>query len=109
MTHTLAAAAAAKPFIDWAALGKVAGVSFVFGVAIVVLFSVGIVGVSWMHGGRSNDQPPTSSLAALDGGAAVLPAEGSRGLGAAIAGLCFAICAAAVVFGLWLIIPQFHR
>ena len=30
-------------------------------------------------------------------------------LGAALAGICFTICVAAVLFGLWLIIPQFHK
>jgi hypothetical protein len=104
------AAAAKTPFIDWAALGKVAGASFVFGVAIVVLFSIGIVGLSWMRGGIGSDDEP-ATLASIDGGASAVhgAASGGRTLGAGLAGLCFAICAAAVLYGLWIIIPQFHR
>lgn len=109
-----AAAAAAKstPFIDWASLGKVAGVSFIFGVAIVVLFSVGIVGVSWIHGGTGADADSAgpASLAAIDAGAGgAAGITGSRPLGFALSGLCFAICGGAVLYGLYLIIPQFHK
>ena len=89
------AAGDAKPFIDWAALGKVAGVSFGFGLAVVVLFSLGIVGLSMARG---SEEPSPD-------GAAV----GSRRLaGSVLAGVCFVVCAAAVLFGLWLIVPQFH-
>ncbi len=108
MSH-LAAATAATPFIDWAALGKVAGVSFVFGVAIVVLFSVGIVGVSWMQGHAAEPDEAPASLAAIDAGAGGTAVQGARGPGAVLAATCFLICAAAVGYGLYLIIPQFHN
>ena len=76
--------------IDWASLFKVAGVSLVFGVGIVVVFSVGLLGLSMAEG-------------EVDGeGAAARP------VGTALAGLCFLVCAAAVAFGIWLIVPQFH-
>lgn len=43
------------------------------------------------------------------GGLRLLEAEG-RTSGAARAGAyaCFAVCVAAVLFGLWVIVPQFH-
>jgi len=98
-------------YIDWVSLGKVAGVSFIFGVAIVVLFSVGIIGVSWMRG---HDFPNADADAARAIGDTDLRGQGSdvaanQPLGATLAVLCFGLCAAAVGFGLWLIIPQFHR
>lgn len=74
--------------IDWAALLKVAGVSFAFGVGIVAVFSVGLLGLSRVSGS--------------DGQATGTPS------GRALAGSCFVLCAAAVLYGLWLIIPQFH-
>jgi hypothetical protein len=97
MSHRLVTAAAKTPFIDWATLGKVVGVSFAFGVAIVVLFALGIVGLGWFQG-----EPPEA------GGAATLSRSGSRAAGLALASLCLTTCAAAVVYGLYLIIPQFH-
>jgi hypothetical protein len=114
MSHSLvlAAAAAAKktPFIDWTALGKVAGVSIVFGIAIVTIFSVGIVGLSWYHGSPAADGPAAAS-AGPGGGAAMAGAGGgaaSRPAGLAMASVSFVLCIGAVVYGLYLIIPQFH-
>ena len=82
--------------IDWASLFKVAGVSLVFGVGIVVLFSIGLLGLSMAEGETATDGP---------GGAT---AAGGRPIGTALAGVCFLVCAAAVAFGIWLIVPQFH-
>jgi hypothetical protein len=82
----------ATDYVDWASLGKVAGVSLVFGVGIVVLFSVAVLGLSMARGRASDDD------IAVNG----------RGAGSAIAALCFVMCAAAVGYGLYLIIPQFH-
>lgn len=111
MTHFGAAATAAKPFIDWAALGKVAGVSFVFGVAVVVLFSIGVVGWSWSKGRALESTDGPSTLAAMDAGAGAGTAQvaASRPGGIALASACFFLCASAVMYGLWLIIPQFHK
>ncbi|MGI8666087.1 MAG: hypothetical protein ACR2N4_08670 [Jatrophihabitans sp.] len=78
--------------IDWTALVKVAGVSLAFGVGIVAVFSLGLLGLS--------------QLPAAPAAGAGHPA---RPVGRTLlAGLCFAGCAAAVVYGLWLIVPQFH-
>jgi hypothetical protein len=119
MAHpALAAAAAAKPFIDWAALLKVAGVSFAFGVLIVVVFSVGVLGWSRAQPRLSSPADGTPRLSSLaDGtprlvpveGDGAAPAVGSRPLGVGLAVVCFAVCAGATCYGLWLIIPQFHR
>lgn len=70
--------------IDWGALGQVALASLVFGVGIVTIFSFGITALSRREEG------------------------GSVAVNTAIAGACFVVCVAAVLYGLYLIIPQFH-
>ncbi|MFB8088794.1 MULTISPECIES: hypothetical protein [unclassified Streptomyces] len=74
--------------IDWAALGTVFGVSLVTTVALVGLFTLGIVGLS--------KQPEP----AAQGG----PAGGSVLLARAGAYVCFGLCAAAVAYGIYLIV-----
>lgn len=105
---TIAAAAKSASYIDWASLGKVAGVSFIFGIAIVVLFSVGIVALSWM-GGEGTESDGQVSLAGINLSAGADAATGNRVLGAGLATVCFSLCAGAALYGLYLIIPQFHR
>jgi hypothetical protein len=73
--------------IKWSALGEVALVSFAVGVAIVVIFSVGV-------------------LASAQGDEDGAPARGGT-LGNA-AGLCFLACALIAAYGIYLIVPQFH-
>jgi hypothetical protein len=81
--------------IDWSALLRVAGVSFAFGVGIVAVFSFGLLALSQVgSAGRAAERTA---------GGGVAPAR------LALAGLCFLLCAAAVLYGLWLIVPQFHR
>jgi hypothetical protein len=75
--------------IDWSALAQVAAASLVFGVGLAVLFAVGVTALS-------------RRAAAVDDKRAVSPVD------TAVAGLCFLACVAAVVYGLYLIIPQFH-
>lgn len=74
--------------IDWAALGKAAGVSLVFAVGIIVVFTVGVLGVSRVQAAREDGT--------------------SSGPGFAMAGTAFVVSAAAVLYGLYLLIPQFH-
>jgi len=74
--------------IDWSALAQVAIASLVFGVGIALLFAVGVTALSRRAVARERHSP-----APVD---------------TAIAGLCFAACVAAVLYGLYLIIPQFH-
>ncbi|RVU22020.1 hypothetical protein EOT10_23945 [Streptomyces antnestii] len=70
--------------IDWAALGSVFGVSLVITVALVGLFTLGIVGLT------------KRESAAAQGGSAALAVSGAY--------VCFALCAAAVGYGIFLIV-----
>ncbi|MEU2794420.1 hypothetical protein [Streptomyces sp. NPDC007100] len=74
--------------IDWAALGQVFGVTLVVTVGIVGLFTLGIVGTS--------RKPQQEGAAATAGG--------SGGAARAGAYACFALCAAAVAYGIYLIV-----
>lgn len=81
--------------IDWAALGTVFGVSLVATVALVGLFTLGIVGLS--------KQPEPAAQGGSTGGPAG-PAGGSLILARAGAYVCFGLCAAAVAYGIYLIV-----
>ncbi|WP_399883466.1 hypothetical protein ACGH7X_09280 [Streptomyces sp. BBFR51] len=70
--------------IDWAAIGSVFGVSLVVTVALVGLFTLGIVGLS------------RQERAVAQGGSAGLAVTGAYA--------CFAACAAAVAYGIYLIV-----
>ncbi|MFZ3571333.1 hypothetical protein ACOKM5_30840 [Streptomyces sp. BH097] len=70
--------------IDWAALGSVFGVSLVVTVALVGLFTLGIVGLS------------KRESTAREGGSAAVATSGAYA--------CFALCAAAVAYGIYLIV-----
>ncbi|MER5969946.1 hypothetical protein ABT112_09440 [Streptomyces sp. NPDC002055] len=75
--------------IDWAALGQVFGVSLVATVALVGLFTLGIVGTSR----RTRTQPD---------GTATVTAPGS--LARTGAYVCYGLCLAAVAYGINLIV-----
>lgn len=66
--------------IDWAALGQVFGISLLATVVLVGVFTLGILG---------------SSVTRADGGSTALPKTGAY--------LCFAVCAAAVTYGIYII------
>ncbi|GHH73644.1 hypothetical protein GCM10018793_12630 [Streptomyces sulfonofaciens] len=70
--------------IDWAALGSVFGVSLMVTVALVGLFALGIAGLS------------KGESATAQGGTAALAVTGAYA--------CFALCTAAVAYGIWLIV-----
>jgi hypothetical protein len=70
--------------IDWAALGSVFGISLIITVALVGLFTLGIVGLS------------RRERAAAQGGTAAVAVTGAYA--------CFAACAAAVGYGIYLIV-----
>ncbi|MEV7543422.1 MULTISPECIES: hypothetical protein [unclassified Streptomyces] len=70
--------------IDWAALGSVFGVSLSATVALVALFSLGLVGLS------------KHETATEQGGTAALARTGAYA--------CFALCAAAVAYAIYLIV-----
>ncbi|GGM54414.1 hypothetical protein GCM10012275_26920 [Longimycelium tulufanense] len=69
--------------VRWAALAQVALVGFGVAVSLVVLFTLGVLGLS-------------ARAAARERGA-------GGGLGQVVAGLCFAGCAAVVLYGVHLI------
>ncbi|MEU6354026.1 hypothetical protein ABZ896_32630 [Streptomyces sp. NPDC047072] len=70
--------------IDWEALGSVFGVSLVVTVGLVALFTLGIMGLS------------RQERAQTEGGSAPLAVTGAYA--------CFAACAAAVAYGISLIV-----
>ncbi|MET7647449.1 hypothetical protein ABZS83_28230 [Streptomyces sp. NPDC005426] len=74
--------------IDWAALGTVFGVSLVATVALVGLFTLGIVGLS--------KQPEPAAQGGSTGGSTALARTGAYA--------CFGLCAAAVAYGIYLIV-----
>lgn len=71
--------------LDWSALGEVAAVSTGVTVGVVVVFALGVLGLSRAEG--SGDGATLSY---------------------ATAGLCFLACASVVAYGIYLIVPQFH-
>ncbi|MFE5668546.1 hypothetical protein ACFQ7W_32095 [Streptomyces niveus] len=78
--------------IDWAALGSVFGVSLVATVALVGLFTLGIVGLS-------------KSAAPAEGAtAATTTGTGSAAVARAGAYVCFALCLGAVSYGIYMIV-----
>ncbi|MFH8338447.1 hypothetical protein [Streptomyces sp. AM6-12] len=72
--------------IDWSALARVAAVSLGVTVTVVVVFTLGVLGLS-----RAADRRAGAATAAR-----------------AQAGLCFLVCAVVVGYGIYLIVPQFH-
>ncbi|MFG1910884.1 hypothetical protein [Kribbella sp. NPDC048928] len=75
--------------VNWGALGEVALVSLIFGVGLAVLFAFGVTAMSRRAVAIDEKRQPSF----MDTG---------------VAALCFAGCLAAVLYGLYLIIPQFH-
>ncbi|NGN66590.1 hypothetical protein G5C51_22140 [Streptomyces sp. A7024] len=75
--------------IEWAALGEVFGVSLVVTVGIVGVFTLGIVGTA-----------RRTAPAGEGDGESVAPTGAAR----AGATVCFAACAAAVAYGIYLIV-----
>ncbi|OII59484.1 hypothetical protein BJP40_28640 [Streptomyces sp. CC53] len=69
--------------IDWVALGSVFGVGLVATVALVALFTLGLVGLS-------------KQQTATQGGSAALARTGAYA--------CFALCTAAIAYGIYLIV-----
>lgn len=98
--------------IDWAALGTVFGVSLVATVALVGLFTLGIVGLSKQPEPAAQGGPAgsTGGPAGSTGGPAGSPggpagsAGGSLMLARVGAYVCFGLCAAAVAYGIYLIV-----
>jgi hypothetical protein len=75
----------------WSALGEVALVSVGATVGVVLVFALGVRALATGEEARGGKD---------DGRGAPLSV--------AVAGLCFLACAAAVLYGLYLIVPRFH-
>lgn len=73
--------------IDWSALARVAAVSLGVTVVVVVVFTLGVLGLSHAADRRTG---PATTLARVQ------------------AGLCFLACAVVVGYGIYLIVPQLH-
>jgi hypothetical protein len=96
----LAAAAEPEKFlgVDWAAFGIVFVVAFAASVVIVSFYAIGL---RLLAVGSTEDTGNDGSI--------VSTARGERPLAASIGAIvCLSICVAAVLYGLYLIIPQFH-
>ncbi|MEV0846620.1 hypothetical protein AB0J21_12230 [Streptomyces sp. NPDC049954] len=87
--------------IDWAALGSVFGVSLGITVALVGAFALGIAGLSRASQTRRATATGTAPAAAA-------PAGGTGGGAPALlrtgAFACFALCLAAVAYGIYVIV-----
>jgi hypothetical protein len=75
--------------IHWSGLLHVAEVAFAFGVGIVTVFALGVLGMSRVSADSRQGLARVGDLA--------------------LAGVAFAACAAATLYGLYLMIPQFHN
>ena len=75
--------------INWSALGEVAVVSIGVAVGVVVIFTLGVLSLS-------RRETETNS-----GGAGTVALAGAV--------LCFAACAAVVLYSIYLIVPQLHH
>lgn len=74
--------------IDWQALGTVLGVTLAVTIGLVGVFTLGIVGLAQRESGADGT--------AVSGGSAALTRTGAYA--------CFALCAAAVAYGIYLIV-----
>lgn len=75
--------------LDWTALGQVAAVSVGVTVVVVTVFALGVQGLA-----RAEEARERRGTAPV--------------LDRAQAALCFLACAAVVVYGIFLIVPQLH-
>ncbi|MGY0062970.1 hypothetical protein ACWY4P_41605 [Streptomyces sp. LZ34] len=85
--------------IDWAALGQVFGISLAVTVGFVGVFTLGILGTS-----RKPRQAEAGPTAAATPSGTSAPAGAAFNPARAGAYACFALCAAAVVYGINLIV-----
>ncbi|MCP9212771.1 hypothetical protein [Streptomyces cucumeris] len=85
--------------IDWAALGQVFGVSLAVTVGVVGVFTLGIVGTS-----RKALGPEGAAVATATAGGVPAQGGGATTLARSGAYACFALCAAVVAYGIYLIV-----
>jgi len=89
--------------VDWGSFVVVFLVALVATVLIVVFYSTGLRLLAVGSPADGSDERGVTTAAVQD------VRVGPRPLGATVgAMLCFAVSIAAVLYGLWLLIPQFH-
>jgi hypothetical protein len=92
--------------VDWGAFVVVFLVALAATAVIVTSFALGIRAFA------AGAEEPAGAGAGADGATAAVaagPGPVDRPAGATAAGLaCFAVGVAAVLYGLWMIVPQFH-
>ncbi|MBD8539722.1 MULTISPECIES: hypothetical protein [unclassified Frigoribacterium] len=92
--------------VDWGAFVVVFATALAATAVIVTSFALGI---RLFADGAVESDGGSGVVAAGAGASAGASASRSRPLAATVAGgLCFAVGTAAVLFGLWMIVPQFH-
>ncbi|MEV4357775.1 hypothetical protein [Nonomuraea sp. NPDC049625] len=79
--------------IKWDALGQVFVISLAVSVVVVAVFSLGALALAARQSARQSAQERGTGT-------------GAGGLAEAV--LCFTACAAVVLYGIYLIVPQFH-
>lgn len=84
--------------IDWNALGQVFGVTMVMTVGLVGVFTLGIVATA------RRPQAEATPATAAAGGTAAVATTGPGTLARSAGYLCFVLCAAAVAYGINVII-----
>ncbi|MET9480083.1 hypothetical protein [Streptomyces sp. NPDC006638] len=99
--------------LNWSSLGEVAVVSVGATVGVVIVFSLGVRALASIEGPEEGHGGGGSHGAKPPGGGGSTAYGGRRAAqpgapAVAVAGLCFLACAAAVLYGLYLIVPQFH-
>ncbi|MFJ1600431.1 hypothetical protein [Streptomyces sp. NPDC088261] len=99
--------------LNWSSLGEVAVVSVGATVGVVIVFSLGVRALASIEGAEEGHGGGGPHGAKPPGGGGSTAYGGRRAArpgapAVAVAGLCFLACAAAVLYGLYLIVPQFH-
>ncbi len=93
--------------VDWGAFVVVFATALAATAVIVTSFALGIR--LFADGAVESDGGSGAGARAGASAGASASARRSRPLAATVAGgLCFAVGTAAVLFGLWIIVPQFH-
>ncbi|QIQ01020.1 hypothetical protein [Streptomyces liangshanensis] len=90
--------------LHWSSLGEVAVVSIGATVGVVIVFSLGVRALAT----REEDGGPARPHPRPGGGSTAYGARRPGAPAMAVAGVCFLACAVAVLYGLYLIVPQFH-
>lgn len=90
--------------IDWVAFGIVAIASIVAAASVVTLYSLGIKLLSVPAAGTASEAGVARDEETDD-----VELNGRPWWATILATVCFSLCAAAVLYGIYLIVPALHR